>query len=357
MRILIFNWKDLAHPAAGGAEVLTEQVARSLVSRGHAVSLFAAAVAGRPDRELVDGVEIVRRGSRLSVYRAARRFWSQQATDSYDVVIDEINTRPFLTPRWVRDTPIVALIHQLAREIWFYETRFPISGLGRYVLEPWWLRAYRNVPALTVSASSAESLVRYHGWRDVTVIPEGSTPHPVPHVPKEREPTVVFLGRLVPMKRPKDAVEAFGLLTPRFPSARLWVIGDGPLLARLRAAAPQGVEFLGRVERSELVERLARAHVLVATSVREGWGLNVSEAAACGTPSIGYAVPGLMDSVQASGGRLVDPIPEALSQALIDFFSGDLHLEARTSTVPWPDVAEAIERHLERVVGRRRPPV
>src|SRR5213075_2289779 len=116
-------------------------------------------------------------------YRAAREFWTGQPPGSYDVVVDEINTRPFLTPRWVRETPIVALIHQLAREIWFYETRFPISALGRFVLEPRWLGTYRDVPALTVSQSSAESLSRYHGWRDVTVIPEGGTPHPVPGVP------------------------------------------------------------------------------------------------------------------------------------------------------------------------------
>ena len=193
MRILIFNWKDTSHPLAGGAEEFTEQVARSLVGRGHAVTLFAAAVEGKPEREVVEGVEIVRRGGRLGVYPAARRFWSREGRGSYDVVIDEINTRPFLTPRWIRDTPIVALIHQLAREIWSYEMPFPVSVLGRYVLEPWWLRSYRDVPAMTVSASSAESLARHHQWRDVTVIPEGWTPHPVPNVPKEAEPTVVFL--------------------------------------------------------------------------------------------------------------------------------------------------------------------
>ena len=350
MRILIFNWKDLAHPAAGGAEVFTEEVARSLVQRGHTVSLFCAAVAGRPERETVDDVGIVRRGGRLSVYRAARRFWSEQPKGSYDVVVDEINTRPFLTPRWIRDTPVVALIHQLAREIWFYELALPVAALGRYVLEPWWLRAYRDVPALTVSPSSAESLSRYHGWRDVTVVPEGSSQHPVPDLPKEHEPTVVFLGRLVAMKRPQDAIKAFELLRKRFPSAQLWVIGDGPLLEKLRARAPAGVTFLGRLERKELVERLARAHVLVATSVREGWGLNVSEAAACGTPSIAYAVPGLVDSVQASGGAQVDPNPRALGRALVDLFLERLQLEPRISTVAWTEVAGEVERRLSNAV-------
>jgi glycosyltransferase involved in cell wall biosynthesis len=354
VRILILNWKDLAHPRAGGAEVFTEEVARALVHRGHAVTLFAAAIAGLPEGETVQGVHIVRCGGRLSVYRAARRFWSER-TGSFDVVVDEINTRPFMTPRWIRSTPIVALIHQLAREIWSYETPFPVSLLGRYVLEPWWLHAYRRIPAMTVSRSSAESLMRYHGWRDVTVLPEGHTPHPVPDVPKESEPTVVFLGRLSGMKRPEHAINAFESLTQRRPSAQLWVIGDGSLLPRLRRSAPPSVSFLGRIDRHELLTRLARAHVLVATSIREGWGLNVSEAAACGTPAIGYAVPGLVDSVQSSGGALVEPKPEALAQALVDFFAGRLSLRPTISTVPWAEVAAIVERRLlQAVEGVRR---
>jgi glycosyltransferase involved in cell wall biosynthesis len=350
VRILILNWKDLAHAAAGGAEVFTEEVARALVERGHSVTLHAAFVEGRPEREVVAGVEIVRGGGRLSVYRAARRFWSHHGRGSFDVVVDEINTRPFLTPRWLHGAPIVALIHQLAREIWFYETPFPVAVLGRYLLEPLWLRAYRAVPALTVSESSAESLRRHHGWRDVTVVPEGWAPHAVPDVPKEREPTVLFLGRLVAMKRPQHAVEAFGILRERFPSARLWVIGDGPLAGRLRTHEMPGIEPLGRVERDELPRRIAAAHVLVATSVREGWGLNVSEAAACGTPAIGYRVPGLVDSVPASGGLLVDPDPAALGRALADFFSGRVELTPRPSTVPWSEVAAAVEEQLELAV-------
>jgi glycosyltransferase involved in cell wall biosynthesis len=349
VRILILNWKDLAHPAAGGAEVFTQQVARILVSRGHTVTLFAAAVEGNPERELVDGVEIVRRGSRLGVYREARRFWREQPPHLYDIVVDEINTRPFLTPRWVRDTPIVALIHQLAREIWFYELPWPIAVVGRFVLEPWWLRAYRDVPALTVSESSAESLRRYHGWHDVTVVPEGHTPHSVPRVAKESEPTVVFLGRLVRMKRPDAAIAAFRQLREHLPNARLWVIGDGPLLEQLRSEQVDGVELLGRVGGEELRERLARAHVHVATAVREGWGLNVSEAAACGTPSIGYAVPGLVDSITASGGALVEPSQEALATALERFFAGELRLSPLVSTVAWEEVATAVERRLSEV--------
>lgn len=349
MRVLILAWKDLAHPAAGGAEVFTEEVARELVRRGHPVTLFAASVGGAPPSENVHGVDIVRAGGRLTVYREARRFWSREA-GSFDVVVDEINTRPFMTPRWIRGTPIVALIFQLAREVWFTETPLPVAAIGRYVLEPWWLRAYRTVPGLTISESSAASLREHHAWQDVTVVPVGLEPIVKPNVPKERTPTVIFLGRLVGMKRPGDAIEAFLHLRTAFPAARLWIIGTGPLESQLRAAAPHGVELLGRVSDEERAERLARAHVLVATSLREGWGLNVSEAAACGTPSIGYAVPGLVDSVLASAGALVDPTPDALGEALVEFFRRELRLEPRADTPTWSDVADVVERRLHDVV-------
>jgi glycosyltransferase involved in cell wall biosynthesis len=227
---------------------------------------------------------------------------------------------------------------------------FPVSFFGRHLLEPWWLRAYRNVPALTVSESSAESLRRYHGWRDLTVVPEGYTPHPISEVAKEPEPTAIFVGRLVAMKRPEDAIEAIRLVAERVPQARLWIVGDGPMLERLWADAPAQAEFLGRLERDELLARLARAHVLVATAVREGWGLTVSEAAACGTPSIGYAVPGLLDSIPASGGALVDPAPAALADALARFFTGALDLDPVISTVPWSKVASAVEDRLTAAV-------
>jgi len=172
LRILAYNWRDLAHPRAGGAEVYLQSVAREWVKCGHEVTIFCAAVDDRPARELADGVEIIRRGGRLGVYREARRYWRREGDGQFDLVVDCVNTRPFLCPRFVGDVPIVAVIHQVAREIWRYETPWPISVLGRYLLEPAWLRAYQDVPVVTVSESSRESLAGY-GLRRVTVVPEG----------------------------------------------------------------------------------------------------------------------------------------------------------------------------------------
>jgi len=345
LRILAYNWRDLAHPRAGGAEVYLQSVAREWVKRGHEVTVFCGAVAGRPAEEFVDGVRILRRGSRIGVYREARRYWRREGDGQYDLVVDCVNTRPFFCSRFVRNVPVVAVIHQVAREVWRYETPWPISVIGRYLLEPAWLRAYRDVPVVTVSESSRKSLAEY-GLRRVTVVPEGWEPaRPVP-VKKESVPTVVFIGRLSANKRPEHAIRAFSLTRRQLPEAQMWVIGSGPEEARLRKMAGPGVTFLGRVPEEEKRERLGRAHALVATSVREGWGLVVTEAAASGTVAIGYDVAGLRDSIGASGGTLTRADPASLAAGLVRLLSsvaGGYGPRARAAgVVPWAEVAAAI---------------
>ncbi len=345
MRILICNWKDLRHPRAGGAEVYTHEVARRWVATGHHVTLFCAAVDGASESEEVDGVHIVRRGGRFGVYRAARDYYRQSGRGRFDLVVDEVNTRPFGCAHWVDDAPVVALIHQVCREIWHYEMPLPVAVLGRYVLEPWWLRRYRDVPVLTVSASSRDSL-RQYGLRKVTIVPEGINRRTRPPLPRESDPTIVFLGRLARNKGPLDALAAFDLLRQRMPEARMWFVGDGPLRHEIASRARAGVTLYGRVDQALRDELLARAHVLVVTSVREGWGLVVDEAANMGTPAVGYDRPGLRDSLPAAGGLLVEANPAALAKALarrLPEWTGYPAVEGWAGgAVDWDTVASAV---------------
>ena len=165
-------------------------------------------------------------------------------------------------------------------------------------------------------------------------------------VEKESVPTVVFIGRLSANKRPEHAIRAFGLVRRQLPDAQMWVIGSGPEEARLRKMAGPGVTFLGRVPEEEKRERLGRAHALVATSVREGWGLVVTEAAANGTVAIGYDVPGLRDSIGASGGILTRADPASLATGLVRLLlsvAGGYGPRARPAgVVPWAEVAAGI---------------
>lgn len=308
MRILIFIWKDRANPLAGGAELLTEEIARRLVARGHQVTLLTSNFPGGAKEEAREGIQIIRVGNRVTVYWQAYRYYRQYLVGRYDVVIDEINTVPFFTPLFAKER-VVALIPQLAREIWFYEMIFPLSFLG-YLLEPLYIRLYRRLPVITISQSTKDDL-RHLGFSEagINLIPVGITFQPLQELPpveeqKEKAPTILYLGSLRPMKRPEEAIRALPVILRNFPKAQLWIAGSGRKndQERLKKEIRQqrveaNVRFFGCIPDDAKKELLAAAHILVVTSVREGWGLVVTEANAMGTPAVVYNVNGLRDSV------------------------------------------------------------
>jgi len=255
----------------------------------------------------LDGVDIVRRGGRFGVYSKAKDYCRKFSSDS-DVIVDEINTRPFMTPKYVRTRPIIALIHQLAREYWFYETPWPMSWLGYYYLEGAWLNHYQRVKTITVSNSTRRDLLDL-GFADVHIVPEGLSVPVANEVPeKEERPTLLFVGRLKRVKKPDHAIQAFHVVQQDLPDAKLWVLGDGYMRERLQRMAGEGVELMGRVGDSSKVELMSRAHVLLFPAVREGWGLAITEANARGTPVVAYDVPGVRDAVvNGETGILVKP--------------------------------------------------
>lgn len=353
MRILICNWKDRTHPAAGGAEVYTHECAKRWSANGHSVTLFCSTVKGQAAEDTLSGYRIIRSGSRLGVYRNAAKYVRSHHHE-YDVIVDEINTRPFFAHKHAGDTPVVALAHQVAREVWFHETPLPVALLGRYVLEPFWLKQYANVPTLTVSKSSADSL-RDYGLRDLSVVLEGVELPTSVRLPigKSDHPNLAFCGRLVATKRPDHAIEAFAMAAAALgPDAELHVIGTGPLEEKLRQSRPRGVVIHGSVSQEEKYRILGEADALLCTSSREGWGLVVSEAAAVGTPTIGYNVDGLRDSITAANGVIVEPTVEALAAAIMDWiprFRADRPgIIAFGGAASWDAVAENVLAHLIR---------
>jgi glycosyltransferase involved in cell wall biosynthesis len=339
-KILIFNWRCWQNPEMGGAEVFTHEVTKRWVEAGHEVTLFTSEFTNCKREEVIDGIRIVRAGGKYSVYWKAKEYYGKRfANENYDVVIDEINTRPFLTPKFVnRGEKIVALIHQLAREYWFYEMPLPISWIGYHFLEERWLRNYINVPTVTVSESTRQDLIDL-GFERVFVVPEGLNFTPLSEVPeKEDHPVVAYAGRLKRPKRPDHAVRAFRTFREKFPDAELWVIGDGPFKKDLEMIAGDGIKFFGGLQNEERRRLLARAWVLVNPSIREGWGLNVIEANALGTPCVAYDVAGLQDSVRnnETGLLVANGDVEALANAIIRVFSDDeLREKLSRNAIKW----------------------
>ena len=118
---------------------------------GHEITLFCPLFPNAASNEKLDGIEVIRRGGVFTVYLKAKQFYKRNK-DRYNLIIDEINGKPFLSPKIVGAKPVLVLFHQLIHEIWFYETYFPLNWLCYHYLEKKWLSAYRNTPAITVSA-------------------------------------------------------------------------------------------------------------------------------------------------------------------------------------------------------------
>lgn len=306
----------------GGAEVFTREVLSRWAKSGNEVTLFTSKFKGSDDEEVVDGVRIVRQGGNFSVYWKAKGFYAKRfSKEGYDVVIDEINTRPFLTPNFVKNGErIVALIHQLAREYWFYETPFPISFLGYYFLEKRWLKNYVKILTVTVSDSTKKDLVDF-GFERVFVVGEGLNFEPLRDLEQKHGcPVIVYVGRLKKAKRPDHAIEAFKIVKRFVPNAELWIIGEGYFKDRLVKIACKGVRFFMPRSDEERRNLVRKAWVLVNPSVREGFGLNVVEANALGVPSVAYDVAGLRDSiVNGETGLLIEPgNVKALAEGIIN---------------------------------------
>lgn len=359
MKILIFNWRDVKNPVAGGAEVFTHEVAKRWASQGHKVTLFTAAFPNGKREELRDGVKIIRNGGKYSVYQRAKNYYKKHSKDNYDIVIDEINTRPFLTPKFVNNgEKILAFIHQLAREFWFYETFFPLNFIGYHLLEPRWLKNYIHIPTVTVSNSTKEDLLKL-GFNKVFIVPEGISFKPLDDLPeKEKEPALIFVGRLKRAKMPDHVLKAFKIVKEKFPNSKLWVVGNGYLKGRLEKMVFDGIKFFGYLPFTEKLKLMSRTHAIIVPGVREGWGLVVTEANAMGTPAIGYNIPGLRDSIRdGETGLLCPPDPNSLAKSIIKFLS-DKNLQKVLSKnalrwathFSWGKSAQKFEEILEKTV-------
>jgi glycosyltransferase involved in cell wall biosynthesis len=319
--VLLLSWRDRAHPDAGGAEVYLDHVARALADRDREVTLFSARFPGAASEEVVDGVRIVRRGGRLTVYAWAAILYLAGRLGRPDAVVDVQNGLPFFASVWSR-RPVVVLHHHAHERQW---SIFFGPWLGRV---GWWVES-RLAPRLqhraryvTVSGASRHDLRALGIAPDrIDVVHNGAEPLVPPADDRHAEPRLVVLGRLVPHKRVELAIDLVGRLRQGFPGLHLDVVGDGEWRAELEAyAAAQGVAdavtFHGHVGEDEKVRLLHRAWLMVLPSVKEGWGLAVMEAASLGVPTVAFrSAGGVTESIlDGRSGALVDDGDELLAR-------------------------------------------
>lgn len=354
MNILILNWRDIKNPRAGGAELLTHEMAKRWVTAGQTVVLFCERFDGSEREEINDGVIIIRRGRWWSVHCLAMIYYLQHPR-STDIIIDEAHWFPFFSVLYAQKKTVL-LVCEVAKTLFFRLFPFPIATLGR-LLEKLYMFLYRNVPVLAISPSTKESLVAEGILPgSISVIPMGLTlPKRSKRFIKDSRFTLIVVGRLHVLKGIAEAIEAFAHIQEGVPDAQLWIVGgdsDGYQRELKRRVDDLGitsrVRFFGRVAEEKKFELLARAHILLMPSAYEGWGLVVVEAASQGTPAIGYRTAGVQDVIiDGKTGILVEPgKPEALSRETLKLWNDKNRYrrfqdaaKKRTLSMSWDDTA------------------
>jgi glycosyltransferase involved in cell wall biosynthesis len=303
VKILVVNWQDRENPQAGGAEIHLHEIFGRLAARGHDVTLLCGGWPDCPPRATLDGIHVVRIGTRLTWPALARRAYRRLFRDHpHDVLVEDINKMPLFTPRWGARR-VVALVPHLFGGTAFQELAAPLAAVV-WLSERPLAREYRGIPFHAISESTAEDLEQRGIRRDLirVIYPGIDTRHYTP-APDLRSPRPLFsyLGRIKRYKGIDLVIRAFA--EAAIPDATLEIAGAGdhrPALERLAASLDLGprARFLGRISEADKVSLLRRSWALAFASPKEGWGITNLEAAACGTPVVASSSPGIRESVR-----------------------------------------------------------
>jgi len=309
MKVLVFHWKDITHPYAGGAERLFHQLMKEIIPLGHSVVWFCSRYENSREEEYVDGINVVRRGGQFSVYLHAIFFYLRNRK-KIDLVIDNITGVPWFTPIYSSRPKVAIIYHVGTKETFFIELPAMQGLIGYFLALVGWLAEcmvpvlYKNVPFITFSEDTKNDLTHLGVHEDHILVAQEGIVLTKYNLGKERNgfPLIIYVGRLVRYKGVEYLIRAMTFVVQHVPDAKLSIVGRGFFEAKLKElitdlGLEESVTFHGYVSEDEKIKLLQRAHVLVMPSLREGWATPVIEANACGTPAIGTNVMGVKSTI------------------------------------------------------------
>lgn len=311
-RIHLLAWRDLDDVEAGGSEVHAHEVARLWAEAGIEVVMRTSYAQGHPTHAKREGYRVVRKAGRYLVFPRAAASEALHRYGRRDALVEIWNGMPFFSPLWAKG-PRVVFLHHVHADMWKMVLPPNLARLGDTLESRVAPRIYRRSRMITLSPSSKAEMLDI-GFQDdrVEVVPPGIDPRFSPGGVRSPHPLVVGVGRLVPVKRFDRLIHAVVEARQSVPDMELVLVGTGPDRSELESLittldADEYIRFAGRVSDDELVDLYRQAWVVAASSVREGWGMTLTEAAACGTPAVATRIPGHVDALaEGVSGLLAD---------------------------------------------------
>jgi glycosyltransferase involved in cell wall biosynthesis len=327
-RMHVLAWRDLDDVEAGGSEVHAAEIASRWAAAGLDVVMRTSHAQGHLTQIQRDGYRVIRRRGRHLVFLDAPFQELCGFGGRRDGLLEVWNGLPFFAPLWARG-PRATFIHHVHADMWRQVMSPGLARLGELLELRIAPLIYRRSTILTPSPSSRQQIIERLGLPadQVTAVPNGIDARFSPGGHRSAHPMVLTVGRLVPHKRLEWLIRAMHAIRPRLPDLELIVVGDGyerrsleQLVHELQADA--FVRFDGRISDDDLVARYRSAWLVASASSDEGWGMTITEAAACATPAVATRIAGHVDVIDHGRSGLLadspDELTAAIEQVLVD---------------------------------------
>ena len=300
MKILWLAHRDPINPRAGGAERIIYEVGMRLVRNGNHVSILTGGWKNCKKEEYLNGIHIMRYGYRVGPHIALP---VHLIKNRYDIIIADLgHAVPWVSPILFRRKTIVSFLHLHARSLPGQVGRLLAYSIT--AVEKLYFIIYNKSHFVTISNTSIDDLKNLGiKSENISLINPGVNSELFRPSMKTEYPSLVYFGGMRPYKRPEESLYLLKDLRKKISGIKLTMIGDGPSKHDLESLCAElglrdNVSFAGRISDAEVAEIVASSWLNIHSSVTEGWGISIIEAASAGTPTIAFKVPGVSDSVE-----------------------------------------------------------
>ena len=320
-KILWLAHRDPLNPRTGGAERTINEVCARLAKKGHKIILLTGGWKGCRSVETFQGIEIHRFGKRLAPHLVLPAFLLKY---HFDLVVNDLgHAVPWISSTILNKHNIVFFHHLHARSLPGQIN--PITAKLIAAIERCYFILYHGKVFVTESTTSKYDLISLEIKEDkITMIPPGVNQKLFHPAVKSKYPSVVYFGGMRRYKRPLEVLYLLKSLHKKLDGLMLFIIGTGSEERSMKELVNKWdmqdyVKFTGRISNKELSDIVASSWLNVHTSVTEGWGFSILEAASSGTPTVAYDVPGVRDAVEdgLNGIKVNDGDRKALSNAVL----------------------------------------
>jgi len=365
-RVHVVAWRDLADIEAGGSEVHAAEWQRRWAEAGIELTVRTSYAQGHAQEGVRDGYRVIRKHGRFMVFPTTILTEALHRTGPYDGVVEIWNGTPYFSPVWAR-APHITLIHHVHKDMWRLVLEERLAPYGEFLERRLAPPFYRRTPIVALSESTKQEVVDYLGLRPerISVVPPGIDPRYTPSGPKSTVPLVISVGRLMAPKRFDELIRVCQRVREQHPDLQLVIVGDGyERLALEEQVAAIGAEswvrIAGHVSDDELLALYRQAWVVTSASIAEGWGMTLTEAAACGTPAVATRINGHTDSVREDiSGLLADNSRELGDKLDLVLSDADLRrrlsegAQAYAASLTWDATAIGVLKPLAAAAARR----